>query len=891
MWRIPLLGLLALVTGSFANKFGTSHAFDCDARKLASDFSTSLRSKAPPTPWSSTVAADVADALRLSECAMKGSQQQFPQSRVSSQQQHTGAAASSNLTVVVASDGSDDNNGTLKAPFATLHHARDVLRSRRLSLGGLSTPGNPGSVLLRAGIYYLGTTLELGPLDSQTTFEAYQGEAVVISGGQLLRNVPLAPNGAPGRLSAHVVVDNPAAQQLFVATPADGKLLGVDVTGCRTATALGLGPRLEWAREPNGNSERQLQPDGYALVAGNINGSFPDPPGLHMEVPEPASNSTFFPVFGRDRDPRNVPAGYIWYRVGGGASRFSPPHTFWNGTVAAGLRFNATGGIDRHGRHVSGFNTTGWNTRDSHGGVAHVFHNALWGSWVFALDAFDAATRTLTFLSGGWQESRTGFMGTQPFFVAGVGPALDAPGEWWFDKTSSTLHVQTNASTDSATNGSHEAVVVDLVVPKLRTLVSIRGNAKAATHTAHGCSASASPHVPNVPPGTASSGLAHSITFSGIAFTHSATTQLEAYEVPSPGDWAIHRGGALFVEQAEQIKLHGCAFVRTGGNAVFFSNRVTNSSVTGSRFDHIGDSAFAAVGSGELSDLVSSSSFPDLITYDSNVCSGVGIYGKQSSCVFVALASRTTVRDSVLFNGPRAGININDGAFGGHQLQRSLLFNFVRETQDHGPWNSWDRSCYVMPDRSGSAAPGAVTTVPLWTHLHGNMLMNGPSGNRDLGNLFPSFDHDDGSAFYHVSNNVVVWGGFKNFLGHDKIWTGNLLLYPGRWSGGCLTAWGGPGHVYTNNTCVSQSGMPLQFDSSDGTKPCYIDYHNASSVTNVPKTGNNVYWTPQGTFALACSQNRWNLAELQALGQELGSSVHAGTPPKWQVLARSLLAI
>eukprot|EP00051_Salpingoeca_urceolata_P011750 m.145967 g.145967 ORF g.145967 m.145967 type:complete len:865 (-) comp17236_c0_seq2:5217-7811(-) len=767
MWRIPLLGLLALVTGSFANKFGTSHAFDCDARKLASDFSTSLRSKAPPTPWSSTVAADVADALRLSECAMKGSQQQFPQSRVSSQQQHTGAAASSNLTVVVASDGSDDNNGTLKAPFATLHHARDVLRSRRLSLGGLSTPGNPGSVLLRAGIYYLGTTLELGPLDSQTTFEAYQGEAVVISGGQLLRNVPLAPNGAPGRLSAHVVVDNPAAQQLFVATPADGKLLGVDVTGCRTATALGLGPRLEWAREPNGNSERQLQPDGYALVAGNINGSFPDPPGLHMEVPEPASNSTFFPVFGRDRDPRNVPAGYIWYRVGGGASRFSPPHTFWNGTVAAGLRFNATGGIDRHGRHVSGFNTTGWNTRDSHGGVAHVFHNALWGSWVFALDAFDAATRTLTFLSGGWQESRTGFMGTQPFFVAGVGPALDAPGEWWFDKTSSTLHVQTNASTDSATNGSHEAVVVDLVVPKLRTLVSIRGNAKAATHTAHGCSASASPHVPNVPPGTASSGLAHSITFSGIAFTHSATTQLEAYEVPSPGDWAIHRGGALFVEQAEQIKLHGCAFVRTGGNAVFFSNHVTESSVSDCDFWRSGDSAVLSVGSTKLAN-GTAATFPFNNSFMRNYIDTIGINTKQTSCFFKAITSHNLYQDNICFQGPRAGFNWNDGFSGGDLVVGNVIWDMVLETGDHGTFNSWDRREWFFPCNPSEAGKvGDVCFTPALRKFYHNFFI-GPAG--------WNYDLDDGSSQFEVSHNVVVFGGFKYRDGVFRNMTTNLLV-------------------------------------------------------------------------------------------------------------------
>lgn len=47
--------------------------------------------------------------------------------------------------------------------------------------------------------------------------------------------------------------------------------------------------------------------------------------------------------------------------------------------------------------------------------------------------------------------------------------------------------------------------------------------------------------------------------------------------------------------------------------------------------------------------------------------------------------------------------------------------------------------------------------------------MNGPSGNRDLGNLFPSVDNDDGSAYFRIAQNVVAYGGFKNYLGHDKV--------------------------------------------------------------------------------------------------------------------------
>ena len=36
----------------------------------------------------------------------------------------------------------------------------------------------------------------------------------------------------------------------------------------------------------------------------------------------------------------------------------------------------------------------------------------------------------------------------------------------------------------------------------------------------------------------------------------------------------------------------------------------------------------------------------------------------------------------VLFNGPRAGINWNDGAGGGNNISLNVLFNWVRETSD-----------------------------------------------------------------------------------------------------------------------------------------------------------------------------------------------------------------
>lgn len=50
--------------------------------------------------------------------------------------------------------------------------------------------------------------------------------------------------------------------------------------------------------------------------------------------------------------------------------------------------------------------------------------------------------------------------------------------------------------------------------------------------------------------------------------------------------------------------------------------------------------------------------------------------------------------------------------------------------------NRWDRQLYVNGD--GSLKSG-------WNHITNNIIFNGPSDDRDLGNLYPAIDNDDGS--------------------------------------------------------------------------------------------------------------------------------------------------
>merc|ERR1712139_561970 len=87
--------------------------------------------------------------------------------------------------------------------------------------------------------------------------------------------------------------------------------------------------------------------------------------------------------------------------------------------------------------------------------------------------------------------------------------------------------------------------------------------------------------------------------------------------------------------------------------------------------------------------------YPNRNTVARNHIHEVGVYGKQTSCFFQAISANTSLEDNICYNGPRAGVNFNDGFGGGNHMRGNLLFNHVRETGDHGPFNSWDRQPYV----------------------------------------------------------------------------------------------------------------------------------------------------------------------------------------------------
>ena len=56
----------------------------------------------------------------------------------------------------------------------------------------------------------------------------------------------------------------------------------------------------------------------------------------------------------------------------------------------------------------------------------------------------------------------------------------------------------------------------------------------------------------------------------------------------------------------------------------------------------------------------------------------------DASRMLQATTAQTSLLYNVHFNGPRAGVNFNDGFGGGDVMEGNLLANCVRESGDHG---------------------------------------------------------------------------------------------------------------------------------------------------------------------------------------------------------------
>lgn len=386
---------------------------------------------------------------------------------------------------------------------------------------------------------------------------------------------------------------------------------------------------------------------------------------------------------------------------------------------------------------------------------------------------------------------------------------LDSPGEFYFNGTSRQLYVYPNVTAvdgdrcdggedDAKGGGDPMAGLRNLRLALLERLIQVHG--------------------------------ARDITISGLGFRDSAATFMSSWSAPSGGDWSLHRGGALFVEDAEYIVVRNCVFRRLDGNALFLSRRTRNVTISRNTFEWVGESAIASWGETRDFDGLAAD-FPLGTLVEGNLMRELGIYQKQSSGFAQNLAARSFLHSNIIFNVPRAAINFNDMLGGGDVVENNLIFNTCRESGDHGPINSWDRQPFLTDLRNGTPS-----FEPRRRAIAGNVIFANYGASQGV-------DNDDGSSWYHIHHNVFYDAdGFKmDYGGHDSVFEDNLVIrYPWKrtQSRPCVDLGGtflpGHGHVIRRNTCIVPTDQVpiIQLERCNGTNAVLHDNQYMVSYAN-----------------------------------------------------------
>lgn len=400
--------------------------------------------------------------------------------------------------------------------------------------------------------------------------------------------------------------------------------------------------------------------------------------------------------------------------------------------------------------------------------VVHIFPLSHWGSLQWEVRDIDRERQSIKLGWGGFQinELVFGKAGTvlgrderhgiaARFFIENVFEELDAPNEWYLDRDAGILYYMPETGLEL------DAAVIE--VPVLKHVVEFRG--------------------------TQLNPVRH-ITLSGFRIAHTASTFLEEYEAPSLGDWTIHRGGAVFFEGAEDCGVEKCFLDAVGGNAVFVSNYSRRVAVTGNRITEAGDSAICLVGT-ERKIQGTNRPVPAENIISNNLIHDCGVFGKQIAGVFVSVSERNTISHNLIYNLPRAAICINDGWGGGHLIEFNLIHDTVRETSDHGPFNSWGRGRHWCVQQSHNDNYGrTVSHESGYMDEEKNFVLAYPEADGFVtvirNNVFREdpqkhtwgLDLDDGSSHYHIYNNLCVGMSIKLREGDYRTVENNVFINP-----------------------------------------------------------------------------------------------------------------
>jgi len=565
-------------------------------------------------------------------------------------------------------------------------------------------------------------------------------------------------------------------------------------------------------RYPNSNPERIFFPDGWVYGADSWlpPKNYPKAETIVVDTPNRNSIATEFQQY--------------TLGIGGPCSIFDPPESYWCSSQNSGggaAVFSTTQGLVYKPNTFLGRVFT-----DMAGAIVHSYHWAHWALWMFEVDAYNSATRTISWSKGGFQGARgAAGRGGSDWYIENLLEEVDTPNEFYFDSRAKKLYYFSNN-----TKASPPALNTLFESTNIRTLIHVQG----------------SPEEPVM-----------NLKISGITFKDTNYTYMDPHGVPSGGDWAMQRTAALFFEGTEGLNVSDCVFSRLDGNALMLSGYNRNAVIQRSEFAWIGDSAVVLWGyTAGIDGTLGTQPRKSQILY--NLFRELGIWEKQSSPFFQAKSCQTLIEGNIMFNGPRALINFNDGFGGGNEVTKNFVFNPNRETSDQGPFNSWDRQPFLT-----DVLDGTPSLIPAYNHIHHNFMICNYGSNLCI-------DNDDGSAYYKNYNNFNIYGGHKSdFGGHNKFTYNSINAYSQVYQDGLCAGFGsqwlaGYEDGYYNNTCIQSPEVP------------YVDipYCYLTQPKQMPTMSGNKVYNSNGKISVSCGGKVYSEDQFQKMGFDKSTTAY-----------------
>ncbi|MBN2188632.1 MAG: right-handed parallel beta-helix repeat-containing protein [Chitinispirillaceae bacterium] len=431
--------------------------------------------------------------------------------------------------------------------------------------------------------------------------------------------------------------------------------------------------------------------------------------------------------------------------------------------------------------------------------------------------------------------NRGGAMHSTYRMVENIIEQLNAQGEWFYRKSTGALWFYPPSGTNMSTATIELAAVTQL----LRFVGS----------------------------GNTSANSVKYITFNNITLTHVYRSLFDStgqfYEKITGSDWGIVRKGAVFMQNAENITFSHCNFDQVGGNGVFMSGYNNHNVISNCVFRSTGASCVLLMGlrssircpnswnaaGNTLTNPSCSDRTPGPLTQDyprncvvyNNLMDTLGVFEKQTSGVTFSATEFDTIRHNSIAHQPRAGINFCDGCWGGHVIDYNWVYDCVRETSDHGPFNAWGRDRNIIINSNDLSTQKLDARNPTIVRMN---RFESPSG------MF-GIDLDDQATNYFQEKNLLTGGGFKLQWNRYNTYINNIFLrgantqFHGVWSSS--NHYGARNIMISTQTCIYQvccgsnaaqvgGAAAVKWDSNivycGGASPTISDWNNCGSQVN-----------------------------------------------------------